>query len=182
MQTESYSVFDEDGISGDFFKKILPFMPTFIQVKIERHLILKITDKILSQLNLSSISSLRDRFEGVAYYDKTLKKVGGLYTIHKLLKTEKFEFDINKDCKEFIINDETFEILLFKFGQLPKLNVSNNQNRIVVMQKNDNCFYFCGVFEFNKIPKKLLKSVSFVLDDFNQLINPKDFLENVRHQ
>ena len=182
MQTESYSVFDEDGNSGDFFKKILPFIPYFIQVKIDRHFILKITDKILSQLNMSSISSLRDRFEGVAYYDKTLKKVGGLYTIHKLLKTEKFDFDINKDCKEFVINNEKFEILLFKFGQLPKLHTSSNKNRIVVMQKNDNCFYFCGVFEFNKVPKKLLKKDFFILDDFNQLIKPNDFLENVRNQ
>jgi hypothetical protein len=104
-----------------------------------------------------------------------------LYTIHKLLKTEKFDFDINKDCKEFVINNEKFEILLFKFGQLPKLHTSSNKNRIVVMQKNDNCFYFCGVFEFNKVPKKLLKKDFFILDDFNQLIKPNDFLENVRN-
>jgi hypothetical protein len=182
MLTDSYSVLDEDKNSGDFFKKILPFIPSFIQVKIDRQLILKVTDKILTKLNMSSISSLRDRFEGVAYYDKTLKKVGGLYTIHKLVKTEKFDFDINKDCKEVEIHNEKFEILLFKFGHLPKLNISSNKNKIVVMQKNDNCFYFCGVFELHKIPKKHLKKDFFLLDDFNLLIKPNDFLEYARNK
>jgi hypothetical protein len=174
----TYSVFDGEGNKSDFFKIILPHIPSFIQIKINQHLIDKINDKILKQLKIQSLSSLRKSYEGVTYYDKTIQKIGGLYTIHKISKSMHFDFDINTDCNLIEIENEEYEILIFKFGQMPKLKSNNQRNILIVMQRDKSFFYFCGLFKFNK---KFVNKEFLTMDDFNNLIKPKDFLENVRN-
>jgi hypothetical protein len=149
-------------------------MEKFKLVKVQRNFILKIQSAIVKRLNLNSIQELRDKYEGVAYFDNNLRKVGSNYCVESLLnglKSQNYEIDLKENLNIINYKNSLFEIITFRFGQIPKIAIkTNNYDKIIVMQRDTNHFYLCGILPFKYIIEDSLRSISI-----DSIVHFKDF-------
>ncbi|WP_370002307.1 hypothetical protein [Winogradskyella sp.] len=130
-----------------------------------------IRDSVLSFLGLNNINQLRDRYEGQAFWDKTLKNYGGLVACQKHLGIEVTTInELNiKDFKPQIIGkDSVYDIKVFDFGQLPDLELKSVKNPIIfVIQKDKSTFSICGYGSKQLILDNLVDSSNETVNSVN---------------
>ncbi|MHA7841958.1 MAG: hypothetical protein ACX93I_01475 [Winogradskyella sp.] len=132
----------------EFLKYTGELLRKYPQVRLTFNEEQAIRNTVLGVLGLSNINQLRDRYEGQAFWDKTLKNYGGLVACQKHLGIDVTSIEnINiKDFKPQIKGkDSIYDIKVFDFGELPDLELKTIKNPIVfVIQKDKSTFSICG--------------------------------------
>ena len=47
----------------------------------------------MNHLGLTNLNQMRDRYEGQAFFEKTMKNIGGLLALQRFLKTDLIDFN-----------------------------------------------------------------------------------------
>ncbi|WP_370001021.1 hypothetical protein [Winogradskyella sp.] len=155
----------------EFLKHTGEFLRKYPQVRLTMNEEFAIRDSVLSFLGLNNINQLRDRYEGQAFWDKTLKNYGGLVACQKHLGIEVTTInELNiKDFKPQIIGkDSVYDIKVFDFGQLPDLELKSVKNPIIfVIQKDKSTFSICGYGSKQLILDNLVDSSNETVNSVN---------------
>jgi len=138
----------------DFLKAIEEYEKSVEIVKLDRHDILPIKKCVLSKLKLKSENELRDRFEGIVFYENFHKKISGIIALEKFLETDLFSWDkINP--KNYLpvvrINAKKVYILTSDFGELPELIPNFNLPVILIIRKDMQTLWIIGCSRQEKI-------------------------------
>lgn len=167
-----------------FFKYIGEFVRIYPQVKFSKNDEIKIRNLAVSHLGLSNLNQMRDRFEGQAFFQKTMKNLGGLIALQKHLNIE--QTDIEQvdlaNFKPYIeINNQRIIINVFDFGDLPSVDVKETKNpTFFIIQKDNLTFLLCGLASKEVIKNNLIESsiVKSSNDKFMDFIG-FEFLEQI---
>tara|TARA_Y100000815_G_C13341144_1_gene499982 strand:- start:2619 stop:3146 length:528 start_codon:yes stop_codon:yes gene_type:complete len=147
---------------SEFLKHTGELLRKYPQVRLTFSQEQAIRNTVLSVLGLNNINQLRDRYEGQAFWDKTLKNYGGLVACQKHLGIEVTSIEnINiRDFKPQIKGkDSIYDIEVFDFGQLPDLELKSIKNpTIFVIQKDKSTFSICGFGNKQLILENLVDS------------------------
>ncbi|WP_299397696.1 hypothetical protein [uncultured Gelidibacter sp.] len=142
-----------------FLKYIGEFLRIYPQIRLTRNDEISIRNSAMSHLGLYNINQLRDRYEGQAFFEKTMMNVGGLISIQKYLNLPVVDFtEINlSDFQPKIkLNDELIDIHVFEFGTLPLINIDDiNRPIFFVIKKDKTTFTICGVASTEVIKENL---------------------------
>ena len=145
-----------------FLENVGSLLSSYTNVRINRNDETAIKNACVNFLGLQNINQLRDRYEGQAFLDKTLKNVGGLIACLKELQIDNIKVeDIDlSDFRPIIkINDKNILVNVFNFGTLPTiLDYENIETTIFVIQKETLNFLICGYAEPEYVKKYLSQS------------------------
>lgn len=75
-----------------FFKYIGENLRLYPQVRFTKNDEILIRNSAVSHLGLTNLNQLRDRYEGQAFFEKTMKNIGGLMALQKHIKTDLIDF------------------------------------------------------------------------------------------
>lgn len=76
-----------------FFKYVGEYVRLYPQVKYSRTDEVLIRNCAMSHLGLTNLNQMRDRYEGQAFFEKTMKNIGGLMALQKHLNRELIDLD-----------------------------------------------------------------------------------------
>ncbi|WP_298904395.1 hypothetical protein [uncultured Psychroserpens sp.] len=132
-----------------FLKYIGEFLRTYPQIRFTRNDEILIRESVMKHLGLDNLNQLRDRYEGQAFFEKTMMNVGGLISIQKHLNLPIVDFTtINlKDFQPKInLNGDLVDVHVFEFGSLPLINIDNIKRPVFFVIKKDHItFTICGL-------------------------------------
>ncbi|MCX7550880.1 hypothetical protein [Xanthomarina sp. F2636L] len=139
----------------------------------------------MTHLGLTNLNQLRDRYEGQAFFEKTMKNIGGLMALQKHLNID--IIDLNKadltDFQPYIkLNGKKININVFNFGTLPMIKIKEIENPMFfIIQKDSLTFMLCGLASKDVIEKNLIESntVKSSTDKFMDFTGFK-FLESIK--
>jgi hypothetical protein len=138
----------------DFVNSVLSNIKKFKKITIYTKDIIFIQSKVLQLLELKDMNQLRDRFEGIYFYDKLLTRLLSTLALEKLLNIKIVEIENIKNS-EFEINllkiGLDVEVKSFKFGELPILNKNISKSTIFTMYKEPNIIFICGFIDKNSL-------------------------------
>jgi len=162
----------------EFIKYIVPYIKTFNFVKLNRDVEITTSTKVLKHLNLKNLNQLRDRYEGQAFFNKNMKKIGGLIACQKFMKmpvSDIISIDLNNFNPSITLNSTIIPLFIFEYGQLPQLTENDLlSSKIFIIKKENLSYIICGFASFNVIQNNLIisnKSKStFKFTGFNQLL------------
>ena len=174
----------------EFLKYIGEYLRTYPQIRFNRNDEILIRDESMKHLGLRNLNQLRDRFEGQAFFDKTLMNIGGLMAIQKHLNLPLIDIkktDLGGFQPKLIKDNKVIDVLVFEFGTLPLIDVNKINNSIFfVIQKDRTTFNLCGLADINVIKNNLINSLiekssqannmSFI--GFKHLIKPEDLIKS----
>ena len=131
----------------DFLKFILSAKQNFIPVKVNGSFVKMTQHLVLEMLNLKGLNCLRDKFEGVAFYERVSNFLFGLTVLEQhlgqslinLKKVKQKDFSSNLSLVNLDIN-----VVTFKMGYLPIIEVNNTSPTIFVLRRNDKSGWICG--------------------------------------
>lgn len=132
----------------DFVKYVLPHNSSFVQYKLSRADESKIINRTIESLGLIDLNQLRDRFEGVAFLENTMKRVVPLLILSKLLKLELISlstFQPKKLTNKISISQFEFEVKVFDYGTIPKFKILNTLPQLLFMRRDPYSYLFCGI-------------------------------------
>jgi len=145
----------------NFFKYIGENLRFYKQIKFTKNDEVLIRNSTINHLGLKNLNQLRDRYDGQYFFEKTIKNIGGLMALQKLLKIKLI--DLNKlnlaDFQPSIeIKGEKIDIIVFDFGTLPLLKVKDIKNPIYfIIQKDTLTFLLCGYATKDIIKENLIE-------------------------
>lgn len=131
----------------DFIEHINPRLKEFDKYELSRSHEYKVRDQVIKHFKLKDINQLRDKFEGVAFLEKTYKKAIALWITSKVLDTELIkleDFETDSLKLNFFLNEINWEIVIFDYGDVPKFKIKDNTNYVIILKRDLYCFYFCG--------------------------------------
>src|SRR5690606_31095972 len=103
----------------------------------------------MSHLGLTNLNQMRDRYEGQAFFEKTMKNIGGLMALQKHLNIELIDSDkVNlADFQPYIkLDGKKVNINVFDFGTLPLIKMKDIKNPVFfIIQKDNLTFLLCGL-------------------------------------
>lgn len=144
-----------------FFNVVIPFIKDFPSNKLLRIDEKNIRDIVLKKLNLKNENQLRDKFEGIKYYDNYLKVVGAKLSIYKILNLEQeFSKNLNEitPTSNVILFNKKFKMNIFEFGELPII-YEYDEDVLFVLRKDKLTFLICGFCEKENL---VLNSIKFI--------------------
>ena len=173
-----------------FLNHVGEFLRTYPQIRLNRGDEAWIRDVTMKQLGLDNLNQLRDRFEGQAFFDRTMMNVGGLISIQKHLNLrieDITKLDFSNFHPKLKINDEVVDVYVFKFGTLPLIDIDEiNNTTFFVIQKDRVTFNLCGFTTKEIIKKNMIRThierssqannMNFI--GFKSLSNPEDLLKH----
>ncbi len=131
----------------DFYINLWALSQDFIKFELTLKELESIRTGVLTDLKLSDAFKLNDRVEGIEYYERAILKTSPFIFFKKYLNNEvplKNFGDYDK-FTSISINNQQFNILVIKFGDLPKIKILNDQFQSLVFIKRDKrIFYFAG--------------------------------------
>lgn len=171
----------------EFLKYTGEYLNTYPQIRFKRNDEILIRDESIKHLGLTNLNQLRDRYEGQAFFDKTLMNLGGLMAIQKYLELPLIDVKKTKlggFKPKLIINNDIFDVLVFEFGTLPLIDLNDIKNPIFfVIQKDRITFNLCGFTDIKVIRDNLVRTsieksaqgnyMNFI--GFKHLISPGNF-------
>ena len=158
-----------------FLKYIGEFLRIYPQIRLNRHDEISIRNSAMSHLGLDNLNQLRDRYEGQAFFEKTMMNVGGLISIQKHLNLPIIDFteiDLTDFQPKIELNKELIDIHVFEFGALPLINIDDITRPVFfVIKKDQTTFTLCGlastdILEKNLIPTSIEKSSTVINMNF----------------
>lgn len=132
----------------EFVNEILSYREKFINVKIGYSDLNRIRLAVLKALNLKNINELRDRFEGVAFYENFSNKILGICAIEKLFEIELIDWS-NIQPKRFIpkisLPEIDVDVVSCGNGKFPVINKINTKPAIITINMSDDYIWVCGL-------------------------------------
>lgn len=145
-----------------FFKYIGENLRLYKQIRFSKNDEILIRNSAMNHLGLTNLNQMRDRYEGQAFFEKTMKNVGGLLALQKFLKTDLIDFNkVNlTDFQPFIeIDGKKIDIIVFDFGTLPLVKVNDIKNPIYfIIQKDSLTFLLCGYATIDIVNENLIST------------------------
>jgi hypothetical protein len=145
-----------------FFKYIGENLRLYKQIRFSKNEEILIRNSAMNHLGLTNLNQMRDRYEGQAFFEKTMKNVGGLLALQKFLKTDLIDFNkVNlTDFQPFIeIDGKKIDIIVFDFGTLPLVKVNDIKNPIYfIIQKDSLTFLLCGYATIDIVNENLIST------------------------
>lgn len=132
----------------DFVKYVLPYNSRYITYNLSRADESKIISKTIESLGLTDLNQLRDRYEGIAFLENTMKRVVPLLILSKLLNIELISLRAlqpKKLTQSISINQLEFEIKVFDYGTIPKFKILNTLPQLLFMKRDRFSYLFCGI-------------------------------------
>lgn len=175
----------------EFLKYLGEYLRTYPQIRFNKNSEILIRDASMKHLGLTNLNQLRDRYEGQAFFDKTLTNIGGLMAIQKHLKLPLIDIEstnLGGFQPKLIIDDIVIDVLVFEFGTLPLIDINKIKNSVFfVIQKDRFTFNLCGFTNVDVIKDNLIntsiekssqaENMSFI--GFKNLTKPEDLLINI---
>lgn len=131
----------------EFLKIVLDHKKNFIPVKVSQSFIRKIQTIVLEILSLKDLNQLRDKYEGVAFYNKVYAFLFGMQVLETQLGTPLIDWKkvLKKDFTgDFSIPKIDARVVTFKMNELPVVKVDNISPVVFVLQKNETSGWICG--------------------------------------
>jgi hypothetical protein len=135
-------------ILREFLKIVLDHKKNFIPVKVSQAFIKKVQGAVLEMLNLKDLNQLRDKYEGVAFYNKVYTFLFGMQALetHLGIPLINWKKVMRKDFSaDFSLAEFDVKISVFKMGELPVIESGNTAPVVFVLQKNDTTGWICGL-------------------------------------
>lgn len=134
----------------DFLTKIWAGNKSFESFEISIFDIEMVKDSVVKALSLRDYFQLKDKAEGVAYLDRTIKKTAPYLFFNKKIGIEVpplYNSDLSK-YDTIIIKEILYQIIVICFGETPEVKLENEGLPcLIFIQKNAKIFYFCGLIE-----------------------------------
>ncbi|MCH4896230.1 hypothetical protein E0494_05890 [Marinilabiliaceae bacterium JC040] len=111
-----------------------------------------IKTSILKEQNLKNLNELRDRFEGIAYYEAIYKKIAGVIALEKILKRRIIDWENikPKEYKPIIeISGTKYLVITTIFGDLPTIPKNNKLPIILTIAKEEKIIWAIGILNIN---------------------------------
>jgi hypothetical protein len=125
-----------------------------------------IRECVIKSLNLSNATELRDKFEGMAFYENFYQKVSGIIAVEKVLNLKLIDWG-SIDPKNYspIINlfDRSFHVVTAKFGIFPIIQQPILNPIILLIQKEEKVLWLIGYSDYY-FEKGL---DNFIINDFS---------------
>ena len=145
-----------------FFKYIGENLRLYPQVRFTKTDEVLIRNSAMNHLGLTNLNQMRDRYEGQAFFEKTMKNIGGLMALQKHLNLELIDSDkVNLgDFQPYIkLDGKKVNINVFDFGSLPLIKIKDIKNPVFfIIQKDSLTFLLCGLATKDVIKKNLIES------------------------
>jgi len=145
-----------------FFKYIGEYLRLYPQVRFTKTDEILIRNSAMSHLGLTNLNQMRDRYEGQAFFEKTMKNIGGLMALQKHLNRELIDLDKADlgDFQPYIkLDGKKVNINVFDFGTLPLIKINEIKNPIYfIMQKDSLTFLLCGFASKQVIKNNLIET------------------------
>lgn len=145
-----------------FLKYIGEFLRTYPQIKLNKNDEILIRDESMRHLGLTNLNQMRDRYEGQAFFDKTMMNYGGLIAIQKHLNlplTDIKRINLDDFQPKLYIEDKTIDVFVFKFGTLPLIDIDKINNAMFfVIQKDRFTFNLCGYSDLETLNNNLIRT------------------------
>lgn len=139
----------------------------------------------MNHLGLTNLNQMRDRYEGQAFFEKTMKNIGGLMSLQKHLNLELIDLDkVNLgDFQPYIkLDGKKVNINVFDFGNLPLIKIKDIKNPVFfIIQKDSLTFLLCGLATKDVIKNNLIDTsvVQSSTDEYMDFVGFK-FLEKIK--
>jgi hypothetical protein len=158
-----------------FFKYLGEHLRLYPQVRFTKNDEILIRNSAMNHLGLTNLNQMRDRYEGQAFFEKTMKNIGGLMALQKHLNIELIDLDKTNltDFQPYIkLNGKKILVNVFDFGTLPLIKINKTKySTFFIIQKDNLTFLLCGfaskeVVENNLIETSRVKSSTSKYMDF----------------
>jgi hypothetical protein len=168
-----------------FFKYIGEYLRSYPQIRFSKTDEVLIRNSAMNHLGLTNLNQMRDRYEGQAFFEKTMKNIGGLMSLQKHLNLELI--DLNKvnlgDFQPYIkLDGKKVNINVFDFGNLPLIKIKDIKNPVFfIIQKDSLTFLLCGLATKDVIKNNLIDTsvVQSSTDEYMDFVGFK-FLEKIK--
>ena len=129
-----------------FVKYLAPLVRELPQVSLSRRVELEIQNHCMKLLNVKNMGELRDRYEGQKFLDNAISKVSSFLSCCNLLKLDNpaIEVILKMEKTNIEIDQATYNIIVFEFGELPQIESSEYPSILVLKKDKLNCS-ICGV-------------------------------------
>lgn len=145
-----------------FFKYIGEHLRLYPQVRFTKNDEILIRNSAMNHLGLTNLNQMRDRFEGQAFFEKTMKNIGGLMALQKHLNIELIDLDKANltDFQPYIkLNGKKILVNVFDFGTLPLIKINEIKNpTFFIIQKDNLTFLLCGLASIEVIKNNLIET------------------------
>jgi hypothetical protein len=130
-------------------RAIINQIHSFKRVSVPRYIELKIQKIALIHLGLPDMGKLRDRMEGLLYYDKLKIDFLAEYAFEKVIGVKEFDW-VKREKKNYIRKHYSFEgkplqIVTFDANDLPNPNLISCNNVVFAYVNPDNRVYISGL-------------------------------------
>ncbi len=132
----------------DFIEHINPRLKEFDKYELSRSHEYKVRDQVIKHFKLNDINQLRDKFEGVAFLEKTYRKAIALWITSKVFESELIKLDDFEPQSlqlNFFLKKKNWEIIIFDYGNVPKFKIKVETNYVIILKRDLYCFYYCGL-------------------------------------
>ena len=168
-----------------FFKYIGEYLRLYPQIRFSKTDEVLIRNSAMNHLGLTNLNQMRDRYEGQAFFEKTMKNIGGLMSLQKHLNLELVDLDrVNLgDFQPYIkLDGKKVNINVFDFGNLPLIKIKDIKNPVFfIIQKDSLTFLLCGLATKDVVKNNLIDTsvVQSSTDEYMDFVGFK-FLEKIK--
>ena len=135
---------------NNFLQYVNPRLSKFTKFDFLRSYEYKVRERVVNYFQLKDINQLRDKFEGVAFLDKIYKRAIAIWISSKILNTTLIDldnFEPQNITLSFLFDNKKWEIVIFDYGEIPKIDINLGTNYLIILKRNNSCFYFCGLLK-----------------------------------
>lgn len=135
-----------------FLNEVWIYSDKFIKFEITYRQSEAIKSRVLKELNLVDYFQLKDRLDGVNFYENAISRLAPFYYLETMYDVKWPISLLKKNIEDLdfcIINGECYYIITLKFGELNTGNLVENRSYLVFIRKGERQFYFCGKLSKN---------------------------------
>lgn len=142
---------------SEFFRYVGEKLSEYPVVYLSRTIEKSVQDLAVEKLQVRDIGQLRDRFEGQAYMDNHLLRIGSYLAVlnHLGIKAPEFSTELFALDMSLTIDGVDYNIIACKSGELPVLEKTQlNKPALFVIQKLPTAYSIAGVATLDVLSKK----------------------------
>lgn len=146
-----------------FIDNVFPYRGRFRSIKIQRTEEIRIQQLVLRLLKLKDLNKLRDRFEGVRFYERLRKDIKGLLAVERLLGVRLMNWDIESASDLDLpieIGGKAYHVRTVEYGQWPIVLPSSFQNIILNITKGSDTVWVVGTATSESVRDNIRPAVS----------------------
>ncbi|WP_047246932.1 hypothetical protein [Maribacter thermophilus] len=131
----------------DFITHVLSSRENYTNIYISYTDIKKIEKAVMTTLNLTNLKDLRDKFEGLKFYDSFTLKSFGVIALGNLLKIDLVNWDeIEPRNYEAIVSIEgkLIDVINFEYGEFPVIDKKSSKPAIFACKRDKQNIWICG--------------------------------------